>query len=169
MQNYFVSVGNPLSPEACRGVSFTDSCVLPVVNFISRFKASLDGEPDIHHNQYLKQYIPFCLHSPLLIQTAIYTSSCFLLESTNGQLIDNPTTMTHKCHAIRKLNEHLQTRGSTTDEAIAGGMQLMLNEWYWGNIDDLQAHLSGLKEMVRSRGGFGSLGLGGLLSKLVIA
>lgn len=66
------------------------------------------------------------------------------------------------------LNEHLQTRGSTTDEAIVGVMQLMLNEWYWGNMGDLRAHLSGLREMVRLRGGFASLGLGGLLARLVI-
>lgn len=116
----------------------------------------------------MKQFVPFCLQSPLLIQTAIYTSACFLNETSRGQLLDNTTAMSHKCRAIRMLNEHLQMRGSTTDEAIAAVMQLMLNEWHWGNMDDLKAHLCGLKEMVRLRGGFGALGMGGLLAKLVI-
>lgn len=140
----------------------------PVVNFISRFKASLDGESDMNSSPYLKQYIPFCLHSPLLIQTAIYTSACYLIETAGEQRLDSMTAMSHKCRAIRMLNEHLQVRGSTTDEAIASVMQLMLNEWYWGDADDLMAHLSGLREMVRLRGGFANLGLGGLLAKLVI-
>lgn len=138
------------------------------VSFISRFKASLDGEPDANASPYMRQFVPFCLHSPLLIQTAMYTSACFLNETTGGRLVDSTTAVAHKCRAIRMLNEHLQTRGSTTDEAIAGVMQLMLNEWYWGNVDDLRAHLSGLREMVRLRGGFASLGLGGLLARLVI-
>lgn len=85
-----------------------------------------------------------------------------------GKIIESTTAVSHKCHTIRLLNEHLQTRGSTTDEAVAAVMQLMLNEWYWGTMDDLQAHLSGLREMVRLRGGFECLGLGGLLAKLVI-
>lgn len=138
------------------------------VNFISRFKASLDGEPDVHANPYMKHFVPFCLRSPLLVQTAIYTSACFLHETTRGQLMDSTTAVAHKCRAIRMLNEHLQTRGSTTDEAVAAVMQLMLNEWYWGHADDLRAHLRGLREMVRLRGGFGALGMGGLLARLVI-
>lgn len=125
----------------------------------------------MNNNAYMKQYVPFCLHSPLLIQTAIYTSACFLNETEGGHStlrIDGTTAVAHKCRSIQMLNEHLQTHGSTTDEAIAAVMQLMLNEWYWGNIDDLRAHLSGLREMVRLRGGFGNLGLGNLLARLVI-
>lgn len=139
------------------------------MNFVSRFKAALDGDPDTNNNSYMKQYVPFCLHSPLLIQTAIYTSACFLNETENGNsLIDGTTAVAHKCRSITMLNEHLQTHGPTTDEAIAAVMQLMLNEWYWGNMGDLRAHLSGLREMVRLRGGFGNLGLGSLLARLVI-
>lgn len=139
------------------------------MNFISRFTAALDGDPDMNANAYMKQYVPFCLHSPLLIQTAIYTSACLLNETEGGcSLIDSTTAVAHKCRSIRMLNEHLQTHGSTTDEAIAAVMHMMLNEWYWGNMEDLRAHLSGLREMVRLRGGFGNLGLGDLLARLVI-
>lgn len=118
---------------------------------------------------YMTRYVPFCLHSPLLMQTAIYTSACFLSEMEGRHnLIDNTTAVAHKFRAIKMLNEHLQTHGPTTDEAISGVMQLMLNEWYWGNTDDLKAHSRGLKELVRLRGGLGSIGLGGLLARLVI-
>lgn len=116
----------------------------------------------------MRHYIAFCLHSPLLIQTSIYTSACYLVETAGGQLLESTTAMSHKCRAIRMLNEHLQMRGSTSDEAIASVMQLMINEWYWGNIEALKAHQSGMREMVRLKGGFAKLGLGGLLAKLVI-
>lgn len=130
----------------------------------------------------MKHYVPFCLHSPLLIQTAIYTAALCVLHQHEtiaagaGGFNDGTATTTtttavvvaHKCRSIQMLNAHLQTHGSTTDEAVAAVMQLMLNEWYWGNVDDLRAHLSGLREMVRLRGGFGNLGLGSLLARLVI-
>lgn len=118
-------------------------------------------------NLYMRQYVPFCLSSSLLIQTAIYTSACFLNE-TEPRVGDRNAAMMHKYRAIRMLNEQIQTQRLTTDEAIAAVMQLMLNEWYWGNMSDLTAHLSGLKEMIRLRGGYRNLGLGGLLARLVI-
>ncbi|KAJ4396604.1 hypothetical protein N0V93_000825 [Gnomoniopsis smithogilvyi] len=139
------------------------------VNFVSRFKATLDGDVDLNTSAYMTRFVPFCLHSPLLIQTAIYTSACFLNEMEGRHnLIDSTTAVAHKFRAIKVLNEHLQTHESTTDEAISAVMQLMLNEWYWGNMDDLEAHTRGLKEMIRLRGGFRSVGLSGLLAKLVI-
>lgn len=141
---------------------------MPDVNFISRFKAALDGEPDVSTNQYMRQFVPFCLHNPLLKQIAIFTSACLMNESPGAKLVDSTTAMAHKCRSIVMLKEHLSTSGSTTDVAIAAVMQLMLNEWYWGNQDDLRHHLRGLKEMVRLRGGYDSLGLGGLLARLII-
>jgi hypothetical protein len=75
--------------------------------------------------------------------------------------------MAHKLHAIGLLNEHLRAQ-ATTDEAIAGVIQLITDEWYWGDTGDLRAHMRGLREMIRFRGGFGNLGLNGLLSKLAI-
>lgn len=123
----------------------------------------------MNNSVYVAKFVPFCLHSPLLIQLAIYTSACFLNEMEGRQnLIDNTTAVVHKFRAIRMLNEHMQTTESTTDEAIAAVMQLMLDEWYWGNMDDLESHTRGLKELIRLRGGFRSVGLSGLLAKLVI-
>ncbi|KUI74334.1 hypothetical protein VM1G_09938 [Cytospora mali] len=137
------------------------------VNLISRYKSSLGGNPDINTNPYMKHYVPFCLHSPLLAQIAIYTSACFL-NDTAPNIVDNTTAMTRKGAAIHMLKTHLRTTGSTTDEAIAGVTQLILNEWHWGDRKELEAHFGGLREMVRSRGGLSNLGLGGLLAKLVI-
>lgn len=103
----------------------------------------------------------------MLAQISIYTAACFL-NDTCPNVVDDTTAMTRKGDAICMLETHLRTAGSTTDEAIAGVMQLILNEWYWGGRKELEAHLGGLREMVRSRGGLANLGLGGLLAKLII-
>lgn len=136
------------------------------VNFISRFQASLDGAADdAPSSAYLKHYVPFVLHSPLLLQTGIATAACLLAETNDASAV----AVAYKCRSIGLLNAHLLRAGpAPTDEAVAAVRQMLLNEWCWGSVGDLRAHLSGLREMVRLRGGFAQLGLGGLLARLVI-
>jgi len=140
------------------GVTNTD------VKLISRFKASIDGNPD-SSNPYMKYHVPYCVQSPLLQHVAIYTASGLLSQTGH---IKSTVAMSHKGHAIKLLNEHMQSRTSTSDEVIAGVVQLIVNEWYWGETNDLRAHLRGLSQMIKVRGGFRTLGLHGLISKLAI-
>lgn len=135
-----------------------------VVNLLSRFKASLDGNPD-SSNPYIKYYVPFCLKTPILTQVAIHTAACFLSETGH---LDERVAMAHKGLSIRLLNDHLRSESSSSDEVIAAVIQLIVDEWYWGETNDLRAHLRGLREMIRLRGGFRNLGLYGLISRLAI-
>ncbi|KAH8900975.1 hypothetical protein GQ53DRAFT_775682 [Thozetella sp. PMI_491] len=137
----------------------------PVVRFISQFNASLDGSPDAT-NVYVKYYVPYSIQTPLLAQGAIHTAACLLGETGH---IDRTVAFSHKGRTIALLNEHLRSQPSTTDEAVAGVVQLITNEFYWGDMDDLHAHLRGLKEMIRMRGGFRNIGLHGVISKLAIS
>ncbi|KXX74417.1 Oleate activated transcription factor 3 [Madurella mycetomatis] len=134
------------------------------VKLISQFKASLDGNPDAS-NPYTKYFVPYCVHSPLLVHVAAYTAACFLTDTGHVQ---RTVAMAHKGDVIRLLNEHIRSQHSTNDEVIAGVVQLIVDEWHWGNANDLRAHLRGLRGMIRSRGGFRTLGLHGLISKLAI-
>ena len=77
--------------------------------------------------------------------------------------------MSHKGQAIRMLNDHLRSKSSTSDEAITAVIQLIMDEWYWGDTGDLRAHLRGLREMIRLRGGLRSLGLNGMVAKLAVS
>lgn len=113
----------------------------------------------------MKYYVPYCLKTPLLAQVAIYTAACFLNQTGH---LDERVTMAHKGQSIRLLNDHLRSESSSSDEVIAAVIQLIVNEWCWGETNDLRAHLRGLREMIRLRGGFRSLGLHGLISKLAI-
>jgi hypothetical protein len=137
----------------------------PDLKLISRFKSCLDGNPD-SSNPYIKYYVPYCIQTPLLAQVAIYTSACFLNETGH---LDRMIAMAHKGQAIRMLNDHLRSKSSTSDEAITAVIQLIMDEWYWGETGDLRAHLRGLREMIRLRGGLRNLGMNGMISKLAIA
>ncbi|GJC85245.1 hypothetical protein ColLi_08083 [Colletotrichum liriopes] len=164
--------------------------------FLSRFKASLNGDPD-PNNPFIRYYSPFCLQDPLVVRIILYTSACFLHETGH---VRTTALRTLKGHAIHMLNESLRphsadrrrhqssqditaTALATTmtddsgsgrsehpsDAAIAGVIQLTVAEWYWGESeDDLRCHLRGLRGMVRLRGGFNELGMNGLLAKNAI-
>jgi hypothetical protein len=140
-----------------------NSCI--VLKLLCRFKASLDGNPEPNH-PIIKQYVPTCIQDPLLLQIVLYTSACFLGETGH---VPRMIVMAHKGRAISMLNEHLRSDTfKTSDAAIAGVVQLIIDEWYWGETGDLRAHLRGLREMVRMRGGFHRLGMNGLLAKMII-
>ncbi|KAK4230276.1 hypothetical protein QBC38DRAFT_507611 [Podospora fimiseda] len=134
------------------------------INLIAQFKASIDGNPD-SSNPFIRFYVPYCIQSPLLQRIAVYTAACFL--SDTGHL-DRTAAMAYKGQAIELLNKHLHSQLSTSDEGVAGVIQLIIDEWHWGNQPDLEAHLRGLREMIKIRGGFRTLGLHGLISKLAI-
>jgi len=125
----------------------------------------MDGNPD-PSNPIVKYYVPFAVQDPLLLQIALYTAACFLGETGH---VPRTLVIYYKGKAISMLNDHLRSDTSnTSDAAIAGVVQLIVDEWYWGETHDLRAHLRGIREMVRIRGGLHRLGMSGLLAKLVI-
>lgn len=134
------------------------------VRLISQFKASIDGNPDAS-NPYLRYYVPYTVQSPLLVNIAIYTAACFLTETGH---IQPEAAMGHKGFAIKLLNDHIRSRSPPTDEGITGVIQLVVDEWLWGDPRNLHTHLRGLRELIRIKGGFRYLGLHGLIGKLAI-
>ncbi len=57
---------------------------------------------------------------------------------------------------------------STSTEAITGVVYLTVNEWYWSNYENVHAHMKGLKEMVRLRGGLDKLGMSDFPRRMVL-
>jgi hypothetical protein len=55
-----------------------------------------------------------------------------------------------------------------TNEALAGVVYFIVNEWYWSCYENVQAHIGGLIQMVRLRGGLDNLGANGFMRKMVI-
>ncbi len=73
-----------------------------------------------------------------------------------------------KGNAIRTLNQHLQSENWISDESLAGVVQFVSIEWFFGGTEVVQAHLRGLREMLRLRGGFSSVGVGTLVTKVAL-
>ncbi len=89
-------------------------------------------------------------------------ATCLIGRSTR---LDQHVVITAKGRAIRMLNDMLRSDlFSSSDDAIAGVLNLVNNDLCYGETQHLRLHLSGLREMVVLRGGLGSLGMGGLLS-----
>ncbi|KAF4933520.1 hypothetical protein CGCF413_v013290 [Colletotrichum fructicola] len=147
---------------------------------LSRFKASLTGDPD-PSNPFIKHYAPFCIQEPLVVQTIMYASACYIHETGH---LPRTALMASKGRAIHMLNQrissgrnsaaasntgHVGETSGTNDAAIASVIQLAAAEWYWGdNNEDVQHHFKGLRDMIRLRGGFDRLGMNGILAKNAI-
>ncbi|KAL0942146.1 uncharacterized protein CTRU02_200032 [Colletotrichum truncatum] len=148
---------------------------------LSRFKASLIGDPD-PNNPFVKVYAPFCVQDPLVVQIIMYASACYLHETGH---LPRTALMANKGRAIHMLNQRISfgqatTSGSssenagrgggrTGDAAVASVIQLTAAEWYWGEAEeDVRHHFSGLRDMIRIRGGFDHLGMNGILAKNAI-
>jgi hypothetical protein len=113
---------------------------------------SIDGEPS--PNYYNDIWVPWSLKSPVLLQIAIYTAACYRSELQKIPASQSPISLKLKSKSIEILNGLLRDqRHSTCDEAIAAVVYLITNEWYWGTSQNVQAHIRGLQEMVRLRGG----------------
>lgn len=84
-----------------------------------------------------------------------------------GRAIDMLDTQLHGGSAASGEGGPAPT--STSDDAITAVIQLVMDEWYWGQTQNLHAHLRGLREMIRLRGGLRNLGMDGLVSKLAMA
>ena len=106
------------------------------------------------------------IQDPLLINTILFTSACFLNET--GHL---PKSVVVALRGIvyQSLNDNLRSPASqTSDAAILAVAEMLQDEWYWGRTQDLHAHMSGLRTMIKMRGGLQDLGLHGYMSKLIL-
>ncbi|KAK1755442.1 hypothetical protein QBC47DRAFT_452069 [Echria macrotheca] len=160
-------LSGPVDAMASLPIPATKQNALLVHTFtklLHHFKGSFDGVPD-SDNPFINNYVPWCIQSPLLAQTSLYISARSLSEN---QHIDQTSAMKLKGNAIHTLNSHLQSEHWISDEALAGVVQFVSIEWYFGGPEVVQAHLRGLREMLRLRGGFSSVGVGKLVTKVAL-
>lgn len=114
----------------------------------------------------MKHWVPYIIQDPLLINTVLFTSACFLNET--GHL---PKTVVVALRGIvyQALNDSLRSSATqTSDAAVLAVAEMVLDEWYWGRTQDLHAHMGGLRTMIRMRGGLQDLGMHGYISKMVL-
>lgn len=74
-----------------------------------------------------------------------------------------------KTEALNHINDMLRdpSRG-LTDQAIAAVAKMASYEAMFGSLETYLVHMSGLERMIRMRGGLESLGLDGLLMRMLL-
>ena len=99
------------------------------------------------------------MKSPLLAYFAIFTASCYQSETQKIPPQKSAVVLSYKLKTIELLNAMLRDKDTSTSiEAFTAVGYIITSEWYWSNYDSVKAHLKGLKEMIRLRGGLGELG-----------
>ncbi|KAL4782254.1 hypothetical protein BJX76DRAFT_297592 [Aspergillus varians] len=74
-----------------------------------------------------------------------------------------------RCEAVQAVNNSLVHHPSDVSDALIGAIAKMASyEAMYGNLDNYAVHMQGLQRAVELRGGLFSLGLGGLLRRIVI-
>ncbi|KAK0723465.1 hypothetical protein B0T26DRAFT_801986 [Lasiosphaeria miniovina] len=117
-------------------------------------------------NPYLSNLLPLSAHHPPLSQSSMFVATCMLGERV---VMDRGTMIAARGNAIRTLHKMLSSpQSSTTDEAIAAVVKLVVNDLCYGETQHLRLHIDGVREMTRLRGGLTSLGMNGSLAKMVI-
>jgi len=71
--------------------------------------------------------------------------------------------------AMRGINENiLDPAASLSDELIGSVLNVAAYEALFGDRDAYATHMSGLQKIVQIRGGLGTLGLNGLLQRMIL-
>ncbi|KAF4637223.1 hypothetical protein G7Y89_g845 [Cudoniella acicularis] len=119
---------------------------------LSPYMSSLDGkDPSPVFN---KHWVSFMIQSPLVIYIAILTSSYFRATCRNIDVERSVDAVAARVKLITLINEHISTHSKgVNDEAIAAVMSLAYNELVYADKTSVVAHLKGLREMLRTRGG----------------
>lgn len=99
----------------------------------------------------------------------IFTSACYQAEVQKIPPSKSPIVLKYKVKIISMLNEML-TRQSTavSVEAVVVVIYMMTNEWCWSNYGSAQAHMQGLKQMVKMRGGIEKFGMGDFVRQMIL-
>lgn len=114
----------------------------------------------------MKHWVPSIIQDPLLLNTVLFTSACFLNETGH---LPKPVVVALRSLVYQSLNDRLRSPESqTSDTAILAVADMVLDEWYWGRTQDLCAHMTGLRAMIRMRGGLKDLGMHGYIAKMII-
>ncbi len=138
-----------------------------VLKLITRYVVSIDGNPTPnYHNNY---WVPWSMKSPLLTYLGIFTAACYQVEARKVKPGYSELVLHYKLKSISLLNEMLNKKETATcNEAITGVMYLVVNEWYWSNFTTVQAHMRGLREMVKLRGGLDQLSMNTFLKNMAL-
>jgi hypothetical protein len=120
---------------------------------------SIDGRAPV--TGFNDEWMPFMIQSPIISYIAILTSSYLQALARGIDVEKSVDAISTRVKLINLINEHLTTHSKgVNDEAIAAVMSLAYNELIYSDKESVVAHMRGLREMLRTRGGIESVSLG---------
>lgn len=129
---------------------------ITVVLRLSPYMSSIDGvdPPSFFEDQYM----PFIIQSPIAIHLTILTAA-YLQASIRGIQYDKAVeVIAAKVKLISLINEHIASNGNgVSDDAIAAVMSLTNNELIYADERSTLAHIRGLRDMIKTRGGIANI------------
>lgn len=106
----------------------------------------------------LRKHLLILRQAPLLPKIAILEAARVRELFQPCDLAETRRLILLKGEIIARINEFItKDFNKTYQEAIQSVLHIALLEYYWGDAASVKAHINGLKEMVRLRGGIQSL------------
>jgi hypothetical protein len=106
----------------------------------------------------MAQWLPFMIQSPMIIYLCILTAAYFQAAATKIDGEQSVDVVTTKVKLITSINEHISAnRKGVDDGAVAAVMSLAYNELVYSDTRSTNAHMTGVRDMLKCRGGIESI------------
>lgn len=173
------SSSSPLSPASLSALTTIPASKSPVYhqpfvpavlqNYLDHLAVAIpeiDGEGN---SALLKtRWFPMVIHSPVVFQVIVLFSASHY-AAQREDLAFAPIILFLKQCALSGISQYLsRSNGTVRDELIAATAKMASYEAIWGEEHAYHCHMGAVEEMIRMRGGLGSLGLDGFLARLLI-
>ncbi|RFU32064.1 hypothetical protein B7463_g4264, partial [Scytalidium lignicola] len=123
---------------------------------LSPFMSSIDGKDSPSH--FNREWLPFMIQSPLVAYIGILTASYFDAAARGIEHEKSVDIISTKVKLISGINEYLKKQSKAiSNDAISTVMSLAHNEWIYNEENVVIAHMKGLREMIRLRGGLANI------------
>ncbi|RVX68063.1 hypothetical protein B0A52_08202 [Exophiala mesophila] len=161
--------GNDLIPASKSPVYHEPFVSVVVDNYLENLAVAIPEVDGDQETCLLKtRWFPMVIHCPLIFQVIVLFSAshyaAFQGDSTMAEAI-----LRLKEYAIRGITQSLkENKGWVGDDLIAASAKMASYEAIYGSESAYHAHMTGVQGMLQLRGGLGSLGLDGLLARLLI-
>lgn len=116
------------------------------------------------------KWFPLVVNEPAAFQVVLLLSaSNFAVVSSTAAADIRPHLIQMKLDAVHAVNEALSLADRRLSDAVIGAVAKMASfEAMYGDVETYRIHMAGLQKMVAMRGGLVALGLGGLLSRIIV-
>jgi hypothetical protein len=127
-----------------------------VLQRLSPFMSSIDGTSP--PEKFMAQWVPFMIQSPMVIYLCILTTAYFQAAATRIDAEQSIDVVTTKVKLITLINEHITASSKGVDDgAVAAVMSLAYNELVYSDTRSTNAHMTGVRDMLKCRGGIESV------------